>query len=212
MRRRKQSSTWRKIAVLSARAWRHYWHINQRDANGLRRPAKYSTALYRLRFWASVLSYPMRRLLGRLRRDSYMLATLSSVNIEFMASMPGMNNELLGAYKPPQRKMDYARLKGLKQLHIRTAADFLDGFRYSRMLIVDITPTLFSGATMDSRIALLVGMAVAKNIPVYYIRAESILPFIERQRALMSIPHKSQLVKNPESIDFSNLADLMEEC
>lgn len=141
-----------------------------------------------------------------------MLATLSGVNVEMMASLPGMNTALLAAFKPPLRQMPYPRLKSLRQLPIRSARDFLHEFKLARMLIVDITPTQFSGASMDSRIALLIGMAVAKSMPVYYIRAENIKPFIERQRSCMQVPHKSALVQNPDSVDFSNLADLIEEC
>lgn len=164
------------------------------------------------RFYRQLLSYPFKWLGWHLRRDAYLLATLRSVDVEALHAMRWLDPQVAAAIRPAQRQLSYPRLANLRQIPLKNAADFARYCRQARMLVVDITPSKFSGATMDSRIALMIGLATAKKLPIYFIRAENIAPFQDRQRTCLTIPHQSLLVQNPDLVDFSNLAELIAEC
>jgi|SRR6185503_5183357 len=172
----------------------------------LKRPGKWAVLQYKLRFYASYLTYYPWRWVGMLFKRGYLFANLATVNVEYTLAQGSA-----GA-RPAQRELRYQRVAGLRQLPIRSIADFRRDRRLARFLVVDITPSPFSGATMDPRIAILIGAALAKGMKVYYIQAEQQLSFRERQIKLLNIPHKSFLVPSDDLPDFSNLASYIEEC
>ena len=172
----------------------------------LKRPSKWAVLQYKLRFYASYLTYYPRRWAGMLTKRGYLFANLATVNVEYVAAQGGE-----GA-RPAARQLKFARLANLRQLPICSIADFRRDWRLARFLVVDITPSAFSGATMDPRISILIGAALAKGLKVYYIQAEQQLSFRERQIKLLTVPHKSFLVPSDDLPDFSNLASYIEEC